>query len=121
MDGIPARDSTPKRMVFVNQDSFVYSVRKIAVPTPRGVATKMDKRTRKMVPTIVEKIPPCLPISSGDEKMNSMFKYGDPLKKITATMATRMPTVKNAWKFNPIFTILSTNLGLILTSTPFVL
>jgi hypothetical protein len=74
MDGIPASDSTPKRIILVNQDSFVYSVRKIAVPTPSGVAIKMDKRTRKMVPIIVEKMPPCRPISSGDEKINSRFK-----------------------------------------------
>ncbi len=58
-----------KRIILVNQDSFVYSVRKIAVPTPSGVAIKMDKRTRKMVPIIVEKMPPCRPISSGDEKI----------------------------------------------------
>ncbi len=62
MDGIPARQSAPKRMTRVRRFSQVYSVKKMAVPTPSGTATIRAIAVRASVPMIVEKIPPVLPI-----------------------------------------------------------
>jgi hypothetical protein len=82
------------------------------------VARKIERRTRRRVPIIVEKIPPCLPISSGEKKINSRLTWGAPLKNIIATITTNMPTVKNAWKLRDSITILSIKRGLILTLSP---
>ena len=43
MEGMPASDSTPKRITRVRFDSLVYSVRNIAVPMPRGVAKAIER------------------------------------------------------------------------------
>ena len=41
MEGTPARQSVPKRMMRLTRPSRVYSRRKIAVPTPKGVAMRI--------------------------------------------------------------------------------
>ena len=66
IEGTPARQSVPKRMTRLTRLSRVYSRRKIAVPTPKGVAMTMATSVRASVPTMVEEMPPARPIWRGD-------------------------------------------------------
>jgi hypothetical protein len=65
MEGTPARQSVPKRMIRLNLLSLVYSFRKIAVPIPKGAAKKIATRVKAKVPMMVEEIPPSRPIFFG--------------------------------------------------------
>jgi hypothetical protein len=68
MEGTPARQSVPKRIMRLTLLSLVYSLKKMAVPTPRGAPTTMATKVKAAVPTIVEKIPPSRPIAFGDSR-----------------------------------------------------
>jgi hypothetical protein len=57
-------------MIRLSRLSRVYSLRKIAVPTPKGTEKKMATRMREKVPMIVEKIPPSRPMLLGDSVKN---------------------------------------------------
>jgi hypothetical protein len=70
IDGTPARQSVPNRMMRLIRLSRVYSLRKMAVPTPNGVATTIATIVRARVPMIVEKIPPSRPMLFGESRKN---------------------------------------------------
>ncbi len=53
---MPANDSTLNLITFVKFDAFIYSVRKIAVPTPRGFAKIYDIKIKSTIPTIARNI-----------------------------------------------------------------
>ncbi len=108
MDGIPASDSTPKTDYFGEPRFFCIFSKENCCSHLSGVAIKMDKRTRKMVPIIVEKMPPCRSISSGDEKITQV-QIGRSFKEDYCNNSYQYTTVKKVRKFKPIFTILSTN------------
>jgi hypothetical protein len=68
MEGTPARQSVPKRMIRLIWLSLVYSLRKMAVPTPKGAAKKIATMVRAKVPMMVEKMPPSRPIFLGESR-----------------------------------------------------
>jgi hypothetical protein len=68
MEGIPAKQSVPNRMIKLIRLSRVYSLSKIAVPTPRGAPKKIATPVKAMVPMMVEKMPPPRPISFGESR-----------------------------------------------------
>jgi hypothetical protein len=68
IDGTPARQSVPKRITRLVLLSLVYSLRKMAVPTPRGAPTMIATAVKATVPTIVVKIPPSRPIFFGESR-----------------------------------------------------
>jgi hypothetical protein len=94
MEGIPARHSEPNRITLVMRLSEVYSVRKMAAPTPRGVAKIKAKMIRTIVPTMVEKIPPSFPISTGFLVRNSQFRTGNPCLRIKKMIKARIKILK---------------------------
>ena len=81
MEGTPARQSVPNRIIWLTRLSAVYSLRKMAVPTPRGVAMRMATAVRAKVPTIVGKIPPSRPISLGESRKKWRLRDGKTLPK----------------------------------------
>jgi hypothetical protein len=70
MEGTPAKQSVPKRMIRLMRLSLVYSMRKMAVPTPSGVAKMIAKAVKRTVPIIVEDMPPSLPMFLGGSRKN---------------------------------------------------
>jgi hypothetical protein len=68
MEGTPARQSVPKRITRLVLLSLVYSLRKMAVPTPRGAPTMRATTVNAAVPMIAEKIPPSRPIFFGESR-----------------------------------------------------
>ena len=68
MEGTPARQSVPKRIIRLVLLSLVYSLRKMAVPTPSGAPTSMATKVNAAVPMMVEKIPPSRPMLLGDSR-----------------------------------------------------
>jgi hypothetical protein len=68
MEGTPARQSVPKRIIRLILLSLVYSLKKIAVPTPRGAPMIKATKVKAAVPTMVEKMPPSRPILLGDSR-----------------------------------------------------
>jgi hypothetical protein len=68
MEGTPARQSVPKRMTRLILLSLVYSLKKTAVPTPRGAPKRMATPVKAIVPMMVEKIPPSRPIFFGESR-----------------------------------------------------
>jgi hypothetical protein len=62
--------------------SRVYSLRKMAVPTPRGTEKKIATRISAKVPMIVEKIPPSRPILLGESRKNWRLRMGSPSERI---------------------------------------
>jgi hypothetical protein len=82
MEGTPAKQSVPKRMIRLIRLSLVYSLRKIAVPTPNGVATMIATTVNAMVPMMVVKIPPSLPMLLGDSRKKLSRRMGRPSARI---------------------------------------
>src|SRR4030043_2181632 len=82
MEGTPARQSVPKRIMRLILLSLVYSLRKTAVPTPRGAPKKMATPVRATVPMMVEKIPPSRPILLGDSRKKREGRAANPSLKI---------------------------------------
>jgi hypothetical protein len=68
IEGTPAKQSVPKRIMRLILLSLVYSLRKMAVPTPRGAPKRMATPVKATVPMMVEKIPPSLPIFFGESR-----------------------------------------------------
>ena len=93
IEGIPAKQSAPKRMMRVIRPSRVYSFKKIALPTPKGVAIRMATIVRAIVPIIVEKMPPLFPISVGFEVKKERLKTGRPFFKIKNKIKNRVKMV----------------------------
>jgi hypothetical protein len=82
MEGTPARQSVPKRIMRLILLSLVYSLRKTAVPTPRGAPKRMATPVKAMVPMMVVKIPPSRPILFGDSRKKRRWRTGNPSLKI---------------------------------------
>jgi hypothetical protein len=82
MEGTPARQSVPKRIMRLILLSLVYSLRKTAVPTPRGAPKRMATPVKAMVPMIVVKMPPSRPILLGDSRKKRRWRTGNPSLKI---------------------------------------
>jgi hypothetical protein len=82
MEGTPAKQSVPKRIIWLIRLSLVYSLRKMAVPTPRGVATIIATTVRAKVPMIVERMPPSRPIFLGESRKNRRWRIGRPSQRI---------------------------------------
>jgi hypothetical protein len=82
MEGTPARQSVPKRIIRLILLSRVYSLRKTAVPTPRGAPKKMATPVKTIVPIMVEKIPPSRPIFFGESRKKRRWRAGNPSFKI---------------------------------------
>jgi hypothetical protein len=62
--------------------SLVYSLRKTAVPTPRGAPNKMATPVKAIVPMIVVKIPPSRPMLFGDSRKKRRRRTGNPSFRI---------------------------------------
>jgi hypothetical protein len=82
MEGTPARQSVPKRIMRLILLSLVYSLRKTAVPTPRGAPKRMATPVKAMVPMMVVKMPPSRPILFGDSRKKRRWRTGNPSLKI---------------------------------------
>jgi hypothetical protein len=82
MEGTPAKQSVPKRITRLVRLSLVYSLKKMAVPTPKGVATMIATAVSAMVPMIVVKIPPSLPMLLGDSRKKLRRRMGSPSARI---------------------------------------
>jgi hypothetical protein len=82
MEGTPARQSVPKRMTRLILLSLVYSLKKTAVPTPRGAPKRMATPVKAMVPMMVEKMPPSRPIFFGNSRKKRRWRTGSPSLKI---------------------------------------
>jgi hypothetical protein len=82
MEGTPARQSVPKRIIRLILLSLVYSLRKTAVPTPRGAPKRMATPVKAMVPMMVVKMPPSRPILFGDSRKKRRWRTGNPSLKI---------------------------------------
>jgi hypothetical protein len=82
MDGIPARQSVPNRMRRLTRLSRVYSLKKMAVPTPKGVAKMIATTVKPRVPMMVEKIPPSRPMLLGESRKNRRCRTGSPSFRI---------------------------------------
>jgi hypothetical protein len=82
MEGTPARQSVPKRMTRLILLSLVYSLKKTAVPTPRGAPKRMATPVKAMVPMMVVKMPPSRPILFGDSRKKRRWRTGNPSLKI---------------------------------------
>jgi hypothetical protein len=82
MEGTPARQSVPKRIMRLILLSLVYSLRKTAVPTPRGAPKRMATPVKAMVPMMVVKMPPSRPILFGDSRKKRRWRTGNPSFKI---------------------------------------
>jgi hypothetical protein len=82
MEGTPARQSVPKRIMRLILLSLVYSLRKTAVPTPRGAPKRMATPVKAMVPMMVVKMPPSRPILFGDSRKKRRWRTGSPSLKI---------------------------------------
>ena len=82
IEGIPARQSVPKRIILVALVSLVYSVRYTDVKIPKGVAIIMASKGSEIVPIIVGKIPPALPISRGLVNRKSILRTGNPFSRM---------------------------------------
>ncbi len=96
MEGIPARQSVPKRIIRLIWLSLVYSVRKIAVPTPNGVANAIATTVSIAVPIIVENMPPSLPILLGLSIMKRIPRIGIPSLRIWTRIRIITAMVKRA-------------------------
>jgi hypothetical protein len=82
MEGTPAKQSVPKRIMRLILLSLVYSLRKTAVPTPRGAPKRMATPVKAMVPMMVVKMPPSRPILFGDSRKKRRWRTGNPSLKI---------------------------------------
>jgi hypothetical protein len=82
IEGTPARQSVPKRIIRLTRLSRVYSMRKMAVPTPKGTEKKIATRMSAKVPIIVVRIPPSRPILLGDSIKNWRLRIGSPSERI---------------------------------------
>jgi hypothetical protein len=82
MEGTPARQSVPKRIMRLILLSLVYSLKKMAVPTPRGAPTRMATPVKAKVPMMVEKMPPSRPIFFGELRKKWRFRTGRPSLRI---------------------------------------
>jgi hypothetical protein len=82
MEGTPARQSVPKRMTRLILLSLVYSLKKTAVPTPKGAPKRMATPVKAMVPMMVEKMPPSRPIFFGNSRKKRRWRTGSPSLKI---------------------------------------
>jgi hypothetical protein len=76
--------------------SPVYSLKKIAVPTPKGVATRIATIVRYKVPMMVEKMPPSLPILLGESRKKRRCRIGRPSFRIWKRMRIITATVERA-------------------------
>jgi hypothetical protein len=82
IEGTPARQSVPKRIIRLVLLSLVYSLKKMAVPTPRGAPTMMATAVSAAVPMMVEKIPPSRPIFLGESRKKWSWRTGNPSFRI---------------------------------------
>jgi hypothetical protein len=82
IEGTPARQSVPKRIIRLIFPSRVYSLRKTAVPTPRGAPKKIATPVNATVPIMVEKTPPSRPMFFGDSSKKRRERVGSPSFKI---------------------------------------
>jgi hypothetical protein len=76
--------------------SLVYSLKKMAVPTPNGVAKIIATVVRARVPIMVDKMPPSRPILLGDSRKKRRCKIGRPSLKIWKRMRTITTMVERA-------------------------
>jgi hypothetical protein len=106
MDGIPARQSVPNRMRRLIRLSRVYSLKKIAVPTPNGVAKMIATTVNATVPMMVEKIPPSRPMLLGESRKNRRWRTGSPSFKIWKRIRIITPMVERAATQMRVFAIL---------------
>jgi hypothetical protein len=102
IEGTPARQSVPKRIMRLILLSLVYSLRKTAVPTPRGAPKRIATPVKAIVPMMVEKIPPSRPILFGDSRKKLRWRTGNPslriwkrIKIITAMVDRAAVQIKN--------------------------
>src|SRR4030065_601902 len=89
MDGIPARQSVPNRMRRLIRLSRVYSLKKIAVPTPKGVAKMIATTVKASVPMMVEKSPPARKKNGKGVKKQNNEEEDHPWGKEGLPMVTR--------------------------------
>ena len=65
----------------------------MAVPTPRGAAIRTATAVSTSVPTIVEKMPPARPMSTGFRVRKEKSRTGRPFRRMKTMMKSRMKTV----------------------------
>jgi hypothetical protein len=82
IEGTPAKQSVPKRIIRLILLSLVYSLKKMAVPTPSGAPTRIATTVNAKVPMMVDKMPPSRPMLFGDSVKKLSLRTGNPSFRI---------------------------------------